>query len=163
MADIKGIELASETYGLEDETARNTATEASQSATEASQTATEASQMASENTQRIVDIENMIPSGAGPSNLLATVGGGTNKLNQVRWVSDDFNNAIPEGGPGLALFSVSSAASHVPNPGANYLVLVIGFDTSHIQQEAMQLGSNNRYIRNYSDGIWSDWLKIATE
>ena len=46
MADIKGIELASEIYGLEDETARDTATEANQKATTAGQTATTASETA---------------------------------------------------------------------------------------------------------------------
>ena len=51
MADIKGIELASEIYGLEDETARETATTASQTATQASQTATQASQTATQASQ----------------------------------------------------------------------------------------------------------------
>ena len=46
MANIKGIELASEIYDLEDETARNTSTQASQTATTASETATQASQTA---------------------------------------------------------------------------------------------------------------------
>ena len=47
MADIRGIELASEIYSLEDTSARNTATAASQAATQAGQTATQASQTAS--------------------------------------------------------------------------------------------------------------------
>ena len=52
MADIKGIELASEIYGLEDETARDTATTASQTATTANQTATTASETATEANQK---------------------------------------------------------------------------------------------------------------
>lgn len=41
MANIKGIELASEIYDLEDTSARNTATSANQTATQASQTVTQ--------------------------------------------------------------------------------------------------------------------------
>ena len=48
MADIKGIELASEIYDLEDTSARNTATAASQTATQAGQTATQASETATQ-------------------------------------------------------------------------------------------------------------------
>lgn len=48
MANIRGIELASEIYDLEDTSARNTATSASQTATTASQTATEANQTATQ-------------------------------------------------------------------------------------------------------------------
>ena len=51
MADIRGIELASEIYGLEDTSARNTATAASQTATQAGQTATQASQTATQASQ----------------------------------------------------------------------------------------------------------------
>ena len=51
MANIRGIELASEIYDLEDTSARNTATSASQTATTASQTATEASQTATQASQ----------------------------------------------------------------------------------------------------------------
>ncbi len=51
MANIKGIELASEIYDLEDEVARNTAASASQTATSASQTATSASQTATQASQ----------------------------------------------------------------------------------------------------------------
>ena len=47
MANIRGIELASEIYDLEDTSARNTATAASQTATQAGQTAAQASQTAS--------------------------------------------------------------------------------------------------------------------
>lgn len=48
MANIRGIELASEIYDLEDTSARNTATAASQTATQAGQTATQASQTATQ-------------------------------------------------------------------------------------------------------------------
>lgn len=48
MANIKGIELASEVYDLEDETARSTATTAGQTASQASETATQASQTATQ-------------------------------------------------------------------------------------------------------------------
>ena len=51
MANIRGIELASEIYDLEDTSARNTATSASQTATEAGQTATQASQTATQASQ----------------------------------------------------------------------------------------------------------------
>ena len=51
MADIRGIELASEIYSLEDTSARSTATTASQTATQASQTATTASQTATQASQ----------------------------------------------------------------------------------------------------------------
>lgn len=51
MADIRGIELASEIYSLEDTSARNTATAASQTATQAGQTATQASQTATQASQ----------------------------------------------------------------------------------------------------------------
>ena len=52
MADIKGIELASEIYDLEDTSARNTATQAGQTATQASQTATQAD-------EKIGDLSNL--------------------------------------------------------------------------------------------------------
>ena len=52
MANIRGIELASEIYDLEDTSARDTATAASQTATTASQTATTASETATEANQR---------------------------------------------------------------------------------------------------------------
>lgn len=48
MANIKGIELASEVYDLEDTSARDTATTASQTAKQAGQTATQASQTATQ-------------------------------------------------------------------------------------------------------------------
>lgn len=48
MADIRGIELASEIYDLEDTSARSTATAASQTATQAGQTATQASKTATQ-------------------------------------------------------------------------------------------------------------------
>lgn len=51
MANIRGIELASEIYDLEDTSARNTATAASQTATQAGQTATQASQTATQASQ----------------------------------------------------------------------------------------------------------------
>lgn len=67
MADIKGIELASEIYGLEDETARSTAgqasttaTQASQTAIQASQTATQASQMATQASQTATEADEKI-------------------------------------------------------------------------------------------------------
>lgn len=52
MANIRGIELASEIYDLEDTSARDTATAASQTATTASQTATTASETATEANQK---------------------------------------------------------------------------------------------------------------
>ena len=55
MANIKGIELASEIYDLEDTSARNTATAASQTATQAGQTATQASQTATTANQTAED------------------------------------------------------------------------------------------------------------
>ena len=51
MANIRGIELASEVYDLEDTSARDTATTAGQTATQASQTATQASQTATQASQ----------------------------------------------------------------------------------------------------------------
>lgn len=51
MANVRGIELASEIYDLEDTSARNTATTASQTATQAGQTATQASQTATQASQ----------------------------------------------------------------------------------------------------------------
>lgn len=51
MANIRGIELASEVYDLEDTSARDTATTASQTATQAGQTATQASQTATQASQ----------------------------------------------------------------------------------------------------------------
>lgn len=48
MANIKGIELASEVYDLEDTSARDTATTASQTAAQAGQTATQASETATQ-------------------------------------------------------------------------------------------------------------------
>jgi hypothetical protein len=51
MANIKGIELASEVYDLEDETARSTATTAGQTASQASETATQASETATQASQ----------------------------------------------------------------------------------------------------------------
>lgn len=65
MADIRGIELASEIYGLEDTSARNTATAASQTATTASETATAAS-------QSVNSLQEVVPSSASPDNKLAT-------------------------------------------------------------------------------------------
>lgn len=58
MADIKGIELASEIYGLEDETARDTATEANQKATQAGQTATQAQTTANSASELATDVNN---------------------------------------------------------------------------------------------------------
>ena len=51
MANIRGIELASEVYDLEDTSARDTATTASQTATQAGQTATQAEQTATQASQ----------------------------------------------------------------------------------------------------------------
>ena len=62
MANIKGIELASEIYDLEDETARNTSTQASQTATTASETATQASQTATQADSKIGNLANLITS-----------------------------------------------------------------------------------------------------
>lgn len=55
MANIKGIELASEIYDLEDTSARNSATAASQTATQAGQTATQASETATQAKQTAED------------------------------------------------------------------------------------------------------------
>lgn len=55
MANIRGIELASEVYSLEDTSARNTATAASQTATQAGQTATQASQTATQASETASD------------------------------------------------------------------------------------------------------------
>jgi len=52
MANIRGIELASEIYDLEDTSARNTATTAGQTATEANEKATTASETATEANQK---------------------------------------------------------------------------------------------------------------
>ena len=60
MADIRGIELASEIYGLEDTSARNTATAASQTATQAGQTATQASQTATQASQTATQADSKI-------------------------------------------------------------------------------------------------------
>lgn len=87
MANVNGIEVSGTTYNIEDETARNTATQASQTATtanqtattasqtatQAEQTATTASQTASENLTRIINIEQVIPSKASNTNKLVTV------------------------------------------------------------------------------------------
>lgn len=70
MADIRGIELASEIYGLEDTSARNTATAASQTATQASQTATQAGQTAIQASQDVDSIQDLIPSSASSNNKL---------------------------------------------------------------------------------------------
>ena len=60
MANIRGIELASEIYDLEDTSARNTATAASQTATQAGQTATQASQTASQASQTATEADSKI-------------------------------------------------------------------------------------------------------
>ena len=60
MADIRGIELASDIYGLEDTSARNTATAASQTATQAGQTATQASQTATQASQTATQADEKI-------------------------------------------------------------------------------------------------------
>ena len=79
MANIKGIELASEINDLEDTSARNTATAASQTATQAGQTATQAgqtatqaSQTATQASQKVDEISKIIPSSASDSNKLVT-------------------------------------------------------------------------------------------
>lgn len=59
MANIKGIELASEVYDLEDETARSTATTAGQTATQASETATQASETATQADEKIGDLADL--------------------------------------------------------------------------------------------------------
>ena len=59
MANIRGIELASEIYDLEDTSARNTATAASQTATQAGQTATQASQTATQADEKIGDLTDL--------------------------------------------------------------------------------------------------------
>ena len=60
MANIRGIELASEIYDLEDTSARNTATTASQTATQAGQTATQASQTATQASQTATEADSKI-------------------------------------------------------------------------------------------------------
>ncbi len=65
MADIRGIELASDIYGLEDTQGR-TATQTAQN------TATAASNKADSNETAIEAIQNLIPSTASSSNQLAT-------------------------------------------------------------------------------------------
>lgn len=99
MADIKGIELASEIYGLEDETARNTATAASQTATtasqtattasqtatQASQTATQASQTAEEADEKIGTLANLLTT--AKNNLVAAINELFNKINSIRFHS----------------------------------------------------------------------------
>ena len=72
MANIRGIELASEIYDLEDTSARNAASAASQTATQAGQTATQASQTATEASQKVDEMYEAFPSDASASNKLVT-------------------------------------------------------------------------------------------
>lgn len=60
MANIRGIELASEVYDLEDTSARDTATTASQTATQAGQTATQAEQTATQASQTATQASQMV-------------------------------------------------------------------------------------------------------
>lgn len=76
---VKGIEVAGIIYDNEDETARTTATEASQTATTASQTAstasqtaTQASQTATEASQKVDEMYEAFPSDASASNKLVS-------------------------------------------------------------------------------------------
>ena len=90
MANIRGIELASEIYDLEDTSARNTATAASQTATQAGQTATQASQTATTASQTATQASETATQAdekiGSLSDLLTTV-----KTNIVAAINELFN------------------------------------------------------------------------
>ena len=92
MANIKGIELASEVYDLEDTSARDTATTASQTATTASETATEANQKATTAGQTATEANEKIGSLSDllttvKTNIVAAINELFNKINNIRFHS----------------------------------------------------------------------------
>ena len=122
MANIRGIELASEIYDLEDTSARNTATAASQTATQAgqtatqaSQTATQASQTATEASQKADEMYEAFPSNASDSNKLVTQSDALIYYQSDSSSISDFNNAIPQTNKGaIQMFYLGSNIANAP-------------------------------------------------
>lgn len=113
--------------------------------------------------QAIADLQAVVPSTATSSNQLVPANGKVRGLNTGNWVSDDFNNAVPSDNSSMQIFTVLNSATNSPGLGANYIVLTQVFSSGLIQQEAIQNGTNYRYIRNCDSGTWSAWSRIATE
>lgn len=107
-------------------------------------------------------IEDVIPSDASASNKLVTATGSVDRLSTNNWIPDDFDKAIPSDGASFKIFTVLNSASHTPATGANYIVIAIAFQSAIIQQEAIQNGTNNRYIRYLNNGTWSSWQKLVS-
>lgn len=113
--------------------------------------------------QAIADLQAVVPSTATSSNQLVPANGKVRGLNTGNWISDDFNNAVPSDNSSMQIFAVLNSATNSPGLGANYIVLTQVFSNGLIQQEAIQNGTNYRYIRNCDSGTWSAWSRIATE
>lgn len=113
--------------------------------------------------QAIADLQAVVPSTATSSNQLVPANGKVRGLNTGNWISDDFNNAVPSDNSSMQIFTVLNSATNSPGLGANYIVLTQVFSSELIQQEAIQNGTNYRYIRNCDSGTWSAWSRIATE
>ena len=113
--------------------------------------------------QAIAALQAVVPSTATASNQLVPANGKVRGLNTGNWISDDFNNAVPSDNSSMQIFTVLNSATNSPGLGANYIVLTQVFSSGLIQQEAIQNGTNYRYIRNCDSGTWSAWSRIATE
>lgn len=113
--------------------------------------------------QAIADLQAVVPSTATSSNQLVPANGKVRGLNTGNWISDDFNKAVPSDNSSMQIFTVLNSAANTPDLGANYIVLTQVFSSGLIQQEAIQNGTNYRYIRNCDSGTWSAWSRIATE
>ena len=113
--------------------------------------------------QAIADLQAVVPSTATSSNQLVPANGKVRGLNTGNWISDNFNNAVPSDNSSMQIFTVLNSATNSPGLGANYIVLTQVFSSGLIQQEAIQNGTNYRYIRNCDSGTWSAWSRIATE
>ncbi|MBE5917536.1 MAG: collagen-like protein [Pseudobutyrivibrio ruminis] len=84
-------------------------------------------------------------------------------LNTGNWISTSFDDAVPSDNSSMQIFTVLNSATNTPATGANYIVITQAFNESYIQQEAIQNGTNNRYIRYYDGSSWSSWEKLVTE
>lgn len=172
MANIRGIELASEIYDLEDTSARNTATAASQTATQAgqtatqaSETATQASQKATQASQKADEMYEAFPSNASDSNKLVTQSDALIYYQSDSSSITDFNNAIPKTSKGaIQMFYLGSDITNAPkSSGGGFIVVAEQLSATYISQLATQIGTNNKYTRSKTVSGWSAWQKLVTE
>lgn len=111
--------------------------------------------------QAIAAIQAVIPSTATSSNKLVPANGVVRALRTSHWVDTNFNDAVPAD-VAFEVYTVLNSAANTPATGANYIVFTTVFSSGIIQQEAIQNGTNDHYVRHCNNGTWSAWVRLIT-